>query len=180
MYQIPLGGVETLSDPGGRHLVVDGGHGVTQEYYAASGQGGMICDDMTILSGKHRELLWALSLRIVWATRELSAAERGQFLDSIESQLQDRPRTIQRQFKLLLAVVRYSTLPRRFARLDKLPAEQQDAALRRFQNSRFTLLRKGFWGLKTMLHLGYYGLPGTATRVHYAPSIQGNERLHAP
>jgi len=142
-------------------------------------KGGMVGDQTTVLSRRHRELLWALSLRIVWATRELALDERQQLLDTIEAQLQKRPVTIQRKFKLFLCVLRWSTLPRHLTRLDKLPAEAQDAALRRFQNSPIVLLRKGFWGLKTLLHLGYYCLPATASRVRYAQQKNGNEQLHA-
>ncbi|MBD3857823.1 MAG: hypothetical protein IFK92_15125 [Acidobacteria bacterium] len=41
------------------------------------------------------------------------------------------------------------------------------------------ILRKGFWGLKAMIFMGYYGQPETNEIVGYAPELDGRARLHA-
>jgi hypothetical protein len=51
--------------------------------------------------------------------------------------------------------------------------------LRWFEDCPVGLLRKGFWGLKAMVFMGYYGQPETNELVGYAPELDGKARLHA-
>ena len=54
-----------------------------------------------------------------------------------------------------------------------------DALLRWFEDCPVSLLRKGLWGLKAMVFMGYYGQPETNELVGYAPDFDGRAGLHA-
>ena len=45
--------------------------------------------------------------------------------------------------------------------------------------SQLTLLRRGFWGLRTLVFLGYYGRPEIGGRIGYQPRRQGDPGFHA-
>ena len=40
-------------------------------------------------------------------------------------------------------------------------------------------LASGFWGLKTIVFMGYYSQDAVAPMIGYTPSFAGNESLHA-
>ena len=86
---------------------------------------------------------------------------------------------MRRQFATFLGVLRWVPLARYGGPLDKLRAERQDAVLRWFEDCPVSILRKGFWGLKAMIFMGYYGQPETNDLVGYAPEIDGRAKLHA-
>lgn len=66
-----------------------------------------------------------------------------------------------------LPLVRYG---RRFTALDPARRERVLAAL---QDCPLTLLRRGLWGLRTMVLMGYYGRAEAAAEVGYAADVRG-------
>ncbi|MBI5367623.1 MAG: hypothetical protein HZA54_11340 [Planctomycetes bacterium] len=131
------------------------------------------------MSESQRAFLRALAARIVPPARSLSPAEEGRFFALIEEFLAGRPAVVRRQIGLFLAVLRWLPALRYFRPLDALPPERQDAVLRAFQQGPIGIFRKGFWGVKTLLYLGYYGRTEVYDQVNYRPTTAGNERLHA-
>jgi len=134
---------------------------------------------MKSLSQEKAEFLQVLAARIVPETAELDVAGLGRFFGIIDQALQDRPPSVRRQFATFLGVVRWAPVARYGGPFDKLRAERQDAVLRWFEDCPVGLLRKGFWGLKAMIFMGYYGQPETNELVGYAPEIDGGASLHA-
>jgi hypothetical protein len=134
---------------------------------------------MKSLPQEKAEILRVLAARIVPETAELDAAGQGRFFRIIDEALQDREPSVRRQFAVFLGVLRWAPLLRFGGALDRLPPERQDAALRWFEDCPVRLLRKGFWGLKAMVFMGYYGQPETNVLVGYAPSFDGRDGLHA-
>jgi len=134
---------------------------------------------MRSLSSEKAEFLQVLAARIVPETTELGAAGLGRFFGIIDQALQDRPPSVRRQFGTFLGVLRWAPFARYGNPLDKLRANRQDAVLRWFEDCPVSLLRKGFWGLKAMVFMGYYGQPETNEHVGYAPELDGRSRLHA-
>jgi hypothetical protein len=65
------------------------------------------------------------------------------------------------------------------SRIVRSGCSAQDAVLRWFEDCPLGLLRKGFWGLKAMIYMGYYGQPETNELVGYAPEIDGRAGPHA-
>jgi hypothetical protein len=115
--------------------------------------------------------------RLVPATATLDADGRSRFTAIVAKALSDRPRSIQRQFGLFLGVVRWAPLLRYLARFDRLAPAKQDAVLRFLLDAPLAKLRGGFWALRALVFMGYYGQPEVWPAIGYAPSFAGNERL---
>ena len=134
---------------------------------------------MRSLSQEKAEFLGVLESRIVPEIKELDGAGQARFFGIIDGALQDRDPSVRRQFGTFLGVLRWASLFRYGGPLEKLNTERQDAVLRWFEDCPVALLRKGFWGLKAMVFMGYYGQPETNDLVGYAPESDGGARLHA-
>ena len=134
---------------------------------------------MKSLPQEKAEFLRVLAARIVPETAELDAAGQARFFGIIDEALQIREPSVRRQFSIFLSVLRWAPLFRFGTSLDRLSPERQDAALRWFEDCPISLLRKGFWGLKAMVFMGYYGQPETNELVGYEPEFDGRSGLHA-
>ena len=132
----------------------------------------------TVLTQEQRSFILALAHRVVPQTLDLGAAEDERFLAVIEDAIAARPPAMQRQIGLFLTVLRWLPLVRYRAPLDRLHPGQQDEVLRWFQDNPVPLVRKGFWGLKALIFMGYYGRAGLGPDIGYTPSRQGNHELH--
>jgi len=134
---------------------------------------------MKSLSREKAEFLRVLASRIVPETSSLDAAGLGRFFGIIDEALADREPAVRRQFATFLGVLRWAPLARYGGPFDGLSTERQDAVLRWFEYSPVDLLRKGTWGLKTMVFMGYYGQPETNSLVGYCPTFDGRDVLRA-
>ena len=134
---------------------------------------------MKSLSQEQAQFLQTLAARIVPESTELDAAGAGRFFGIIDNALQEREPSVRRQFAVFLGVLRWAPLFRYGGPFEKLRAERQDAVLRFFEDCPLSLLRKGIWGLKAMVFMGYYGQPETNEFVGYAPKFDGRAGLHA-
>ncbi len=82
------------------------------------------------------------------AWRELEAV--------VESALASRPETMRRQFVLFLRLIEYLPLVRHFRRFSHLSADRRTTVLHGLESSRHLLVRRGFWGVRTLVFMGYY------------------------
>ncbi len=120
-----------------------------------------------------------LARRIVPESETLDEAGRQRFLTIIGDALATRTPKMRKQVAIFLKMMRWLPAMRYGLPLDKLAPERQDAVLRWFQDHPRALLRKGFWGIKALVYMGYYGRPEVHERLGYRPSTSGNELLHA-
>jgi len=88
-----------------------------------------------------------------------------------------RPPKLQRQLGLLLGIIRWSPVLRHGRPFERLDVSQQVAVLAWWQDAPIPLLRSGFWGVKALAFMGYYGRPGCGDQWGYRPSPEGNEVL---
>jgi hypothetical protein len=109
----------------------------------------------------------------------MAGSPRAQMLSLIDDALAARPPAMQRQFGLFLIVLRWAPLLRYLRPLDRLDPRRQDAVLRWFQDCPFQTVRGGFWGVRTLIFIGYYGRPDVGPDVAYFPAADGNAVLHA-
>jgi len=100
-------------------------------------------------------------------------------MDLIDETLASRTPAMRRQLGLFLAAMRWLPCLRYLRPLDRLDGSRQDVALRWFQNHPLQIVRGGFWGVRTLVLLGYYGQPGAGPSIRYTPSLDGNGILHA-
>jgi hypothetical protein len=56
-----------------------------------------------------------------------------------------------------------------------MDAAARQRMLAALEDSRSPLLRRGFWGLRTLILMGYYGRPGAAAEIGYAADPRGWE-----
>jgi hypothetical protein len=115
---------------------------------------------------------------IVPAVADLSAEGRSRFIAIVGKALAERPLSIQRQFVLFLGLMRWLVVLRFGAPFDRLSPADQDAVLRWFLDAPLAKLRGGFWGLRALAFMGYYGQTEVWPSLRYTPSFNGNERLH--
>ena len=134
---------------------------------------------MRSLSSGKAEFLLVLARRIVPETAELDTAGLNRFIAIIDGALMDRPESVRGQFATFLGVLKWSPAVRYGHSFEHLSTDRQNAVLRWFEDCPVVLLRKGFWGLKAMVFMGYYGQPETNELVGYAPDLDGRAKLHA-
>ncbi len=129
----------------------------------------------TSVLGSLRPVFRAIASAVVPATEEFDDGAWRALEALVEESLSTRPAKLHRQIRLLLRAMQW--LPvlrfgRPFTSLDP-PARAQFLA--GIQNSRLDRLRVGFWGLRTLVMLGYYGRPATAAAIGYTPNPRGWE-----
>lgn len=134
---------------------------------------------MNILRDRQWELLFSVAARLVPEAAALTVAQREEFRAIVADALGDRPEAMRRQFRAFLGIVERGPLVRFGAPFPALAPERQDRVLRWLQDCPVALLRKGFWGMKALVLMGYYARPAAAAEVGWTPSFRGNEKLHA-
>jgi len=121
--------------------------------------------------------LEVVARRIVPEVARLDPAGRERFFRIIDGALMERAPGVRRQFGTLLGLVRWLPLPRWGTSFERLSEERQDRVLRWLQDVPLPLLRAGFWGLKAMVFMGYYGQTELWPELGYEPRSDGNEVL---
>jgi hypothetical protein len=131
-----------------------------------------------VLTDGQRAFLFSLAHAVVPETKSFTPERRERFFEIIETTLATRPKKMVRLLGVFLRVMRWLPLVRFGGRLDALEGETQKNALRWFEDHSSGLIRSGFWGVKTLLFMGYYAQPEIAATLDYAPSkLGGNEKL---
>ena len=134
---------------------------------------------MKSLSREKAEFLRVLAARIVPETAEFDSTGMSRLIGLIDEALLERPPSVRRQFGTYLGLLRWAPLARFGRPFEKLSTDRQDAVLRWFEGCPVGLLRSGFWGLKVLIFMGYYGQPETNSEVGYAPQRDGRAGLDA-
>jgi hypothetical protein len=98
----------------------------------------------------------ALARGIVPEIADLDEAGWVRLEGIIEENLADRPEKLRTQLSLFIKVAGF--LPRlRYGRsIESLSQEQHARYLESLQDSPLLLIRRGFWGLRTLVYMGFY------------------------
>ena len=126
---------------------------------------------------KRLPFLLRLAERLVPESQDLDEAARAEFLGLVTNSLSPRAASIQLQLALFLSVLRWLPALRYGRPWDALPPAEQDAVLLFFQDAPLSLVRKGLWGVKTLVFMGYYGRPAVWGRLGYRPPAAGEDGL---
>ncbi len=97
----------------------------------------------------------------------------------VDSALAGRPSGVRRQIGTFLVLIRVVPVLRWGRTFDRLDGERCDAWLRWLQDGPLGLFRQGFWGLKALIFMGYYGQAEVWPEVGYAPLFDARGRLGA-
>lgn len=132
-----------------------------------------------VLTDNQRATIWVLARRVVPESASMTPGDRDAMLELVDQALAARSPAMRRQFGLFLQVLRWGPVLRYLRPMDRLGARQQDAVLRGFQEAPVQLVRSGFWGVRALIFIGYYGRADVGPSIAYRPSRDGNAVLHA-
>jgi hypothetical protein len=117
----------------------------------------------------------AVAVTVVPEAARLDAAGWRAVEAIVERALAARPRKLQRQLVLFLRVIAVRAVLRHGRPFHRMDAAARQRMLAALEDSRSPLLRRGFWGLRTLILMGYYGRPGAAAEIGYAADPRGWE-----
>lgn len=120
-------------------------------------------------------LFHCIAQTVVPETASMSEAEWQQFYAVIDRALAKRPTRMQRQLKLFVRIINLQSLLRYGRPLRQLSNEQRTTLLSDIEDSRLLLFRRGFWGIRTLVFMGYYARPQCSTALGYAAAPRGWE-----
>ena len=122
---------------------------------------------------RHDPSFRAIAQTIVPEASSLTEDEWREVSAIIGDYLRQKPATTRRQVKLLLTMIDLLPLLRYGRRFRSLSPASRLALLERLQSSRMRLLRRGIWGLRTLVFMGYYGRPAAGAAIGYRADPRG-------
>jgi len=107
---------------------------------------------------------------------EIALATEAQWIQltaAIEEVLATRPARVRRQLTLLLRLLDCLSMMRYGKRLASLDPARRTALLEALAHAPWLLLRRGIWGLRTLVMLGWYTRPEVAAALGYRATAAG-------
>ena len=92
---------------------------------------------------------------------------------TIEAALGQRSRRVQRQFRIFLRILDLGTIPSHRKRFHRLDDATRLRVLEQMERGPRLLLRRGVWGLRTLVFMAYYTQPAHAAAIGYRASPEG-------
>jgi hypothetical protein len=120
-----------------------------------------------------RPVFRSLAMTIVPEAERLGDAEWSELEMLVEQALAARPVSMRRQLGMFVRLLEWLPLARYGRRFTRLDTERRTRLLERVQDSSLLLLRRGFWGLRTLVFLGYYARPGAGAEIGYRADPSG-------
>ena len=117
----------------------------------------------------------ALAVTFVPEIAACSPAEWDVLSHTVSDALRARPRAVQRQVLLFIRALDVLALLRHGRRLDRLDPARRTALVEAIGAGPLLLLRRGVWGLRTLVMMGYYTQPGIQGAVGYRATPRGWE-----
>jgi hypothetical protein len=103
----------------------------------------------------------------------LTAAEWTALEAIVETALSERPPAMVRQLKLFIRVIGALSVLRYGITFGRLDPRRRSLLLGRLESSSLLLIRRGFWGLRTLVYMGYYGQPEVQKEIGYRAHPDG-------
>ncbi len=125
--------------------------------------------------GRARAAFRAVATTIVPEAGHLGPSEWDDVEAIIGRALAGRPPRLRRQLALLLVLLEWLPLLRYGRRLSRLDPSRRLAFLERVEAAPLVVVRRGFWGLRTLILMGYYGRPAAAAAIGYRADPRGWE-----
>ncbi len=94
-------------------------------------------------------------------------------METVGIALRQRPRSIVRQLVLLVRALDWMAVFTAGRRLTALGPDQRGRLLERWQDSKWLMMRRGVWGLRTVVFMGYYTRPDVQARLGYRAHPDG-------
>lgn len=115
----------------------------------------------------------AVATTVVPETEALDPGGWSALEQVVERALSTRPERLRRQVALFLRVIDLLPMVTHRSRFTHLAAPARTAVLGRLERSPLLLVRRGFWGLRTLVMMGYYTQPEVIARLGYRAHPDG-------
>jgi hypothetical protein len=120
-----------------------------------------------------RPQLRALAVTFVPETAGATTTQWAALEATVDRAVAARPASLGRQLILLIRLLDGLARLRHGKGLDRLDSGRRTRLLERLAVSRLPLLRRGIWGLRTLLMLGWYTQPEVAAALGYRATAAG-------
>jgi len=117
----------------------------------------------------------AIAITVVPEAARLDEAGWAEVEAIIRRALEARPPAVRRQLGMLIRLIDLLALLRHGRRFASLDGARRTGLLTRLQDARPLLLRRGVWGLRTLIFMGYYARPAAAAEIGYRADPRGWE-----
>jgi hypothetical protein len=125
------------------------------------------------LSSSVRPIFRAVVTTVVPEADQLDEQGWQELESLVEATLRERPPDILRQLHLFLRAIQWLCMFRYGRSFTGLSAAKRARFLCHLQNHRVELIRCGFWGLRTLAFLGFYGRTKALRAIGYSPDPRG-------
>lgn len=115
----------------------------------------------------------AIAATVVPEAAALDADGWGALEGIVEQALLLRPPRMRRQLVVFIRAIEWLPLLRYGRRFSRLDTPRRARFLAALQESPLLLLRRGFWGVRTLALMGYYAQPRTAASIGYRADPRG-------
>src|SRR5439155_23256739 len=122
-----------------------------------------------------QRLFAAVVTTVVPEAARLDAAGWTNLERIVEQALADRPASLRRGLEVFLRLIDWIAVVRYAWRFSALDAGRPARLLAFIERAPLLLVRRGFWGLRTLVFMGYYGRPAAATEIGYRAVPRGWE-----
>jgi len=122
-----------------------------------------------------RALFRTVVSTLVPEAAELEAANWTELEALVESSLRGRPGSLRPRLRLFLLLVQWLPVLRYGRPFTALNPARRARFLARLQEHPIEVIRIGFWGLRALAFLGYYGREAAAEAIGYRPDPRGWE-----
>lgn len=119
------------------------------------------------------EAFRAIAKTVVPEAETLSPEGWDELEAIVEDALSARPLKLRKQVRVLIRALDALAVLRYGRRLHSLPAGKRGGFLEAIQDSRIYKLRQGFWGLRTLVFMGYYARAEAADEIGYGARLRG-------
>jgi hypothetical protein len=110
---------------------------------------------------------------VVPSAAELDDSAWSELEALVLESLRRRPASVQRKLRLFLKLIQWLPLLPHGTPFTSLDPERRARFLTRLQEHPLPVIRVGFWGLRTLALLGYYGRAGGGREIGYRPDPLG-------
>lgn len=114
-------------------------------------------------------------LTVIPDAADLDDAGWAEVERTVRRSLSTRPPELRRRIRLFMHLVNWLPVLRYGRLLTSLDPQRRERFLRSLQEHRLEAFRLGFWGLRTLALLGYYGRSDAARSIGYRPDQAGWE-----
>ena len=126
-----------------------------------------------------RAVFRAVVVTVVPDAKQLDEPKWLALEELVEDALEIRPPALRGQLQLFLRAIEWLPVVRYGRTFAALGDEQRSRVLRYLQNHPVERIRCGFWGLRPLAFLGYYGRPEGAHAIGYGPDPRGWEAMQS-